>query len=46
MERNDLVGTGVRLMAHAVDIGAPMQDLETQVEKLAERLLPVVATNG
>jgi 5-methylcytosine-specific restriction enzyme subunit McrC len=38
-EPYEIVGTGVRLVVHAIDIGRSMEDVESQVDRLAERLL-------
>ena len=38
-EPYEIVGTGVRLVVHAIDIGRSMEDVERQVDRLAERLL-------
>lgn len=38
-EPYEIVGTGVRLVVHAIDIGRSMEDVESQVDRLAERLI-------
>ena len=45
-EPYEIVGTGVRLLVHAIDIGRPMEDIESQVDRLAERLLATVGAAG
>lgn len=39
-EPYEIVGTGVQLQVHAIDIGRPMEEIERQVDQIAERLLP------
>lgn len=36
----EIVGTGIRLVIHAVDISRPLDEIEAEVLRLAERLLP------
>lgn len=36
----EIVGTGIRLVIHAVDISRPLGEIEAEVLRLAERLLP------
>ena len=43
-EPYEIVGTGVRLVVHAIDIGRSMEDVESQVDRLAERLLAPTAS--
>ena len=43
-EPHEIVGTGVRLVIHAIDIGRPMEHIERQVDQLAERLLLAAVT--
>lgn len=45
-EPYDLVGTGVRLLVHAIDIGRPLEDVESQLDRIAERLLAPTTSAG